>query len=170
MVNSIFQKHLCERSPRGWRTMSPLNKRLPWTEWGVSQRPTVLSKRYAPQPQSPTLTQVLKHPNKHFWLIFGGTNWKQITANGHQGLSPSCFLYSTFPDGDAVPSLPYPRWPGCGGGGSAGATPFQVHSSGPKWTLGFEWDFRTGNCSLGLARAISISKDNSSQLSGRAET
>lgn len=34
-------------------------------------------------PQSRPQHTIEKIQNKHFWLIFGGTNWKQIKANGH---------------------------------------------------------------------------------------
>lgn len=166
MVNSIFKKHLCEQTPKGWLIMSPLNKRLPWMKWGVSLRPTVLSKRSTLSPSHHPDTG-FKTPRSTLLVHIWGN--KLETNNSKWALGPFYILLSR----QHVPRWRHSSFPALsdqGWGGSVGATPFPVHSFGPKWILGFEWDFKTGHCSLGKARAISISKDNPSQLSGRAKT
>lgn len=92
-----------------------------------------------PTPQPPSQHSFPKkkttHPDKHFWLILGGTNWKQIKANGHWA---TLLLY--FPRARSQMEthfLPCLRWWG-GRGEREGVRlplpcPIPMGPNGPKW-------------------------------------
>lgn len=60
---------------------------------------------HSPHPPVTIPTYHLNKPSKHFWIIFGGTNWKQIKANGHWAFL-HVGLQNTFPEGNiSFPAL-----------------------------------------------------------------
>lgn len=150
----LFKKHLVWTDTMDWLTMSSPNKRLQWTKWDGSLEQCPQQTLHSPTPvttQTQLKNKTKKHQNKHFWLIFGGTNWKQIKANGHWdfphlAFSRACSQMETH-------FLPWLRWLG-------GPASSPTHSCGPKWTLGSNWDLRVEGCPLGHPGSINISKDN----------
>lgn len=107
-----------------------LRKHLVWTDTMgltdnvISQQKAAMDKvRWESEKQCPQQTlhspqllsqhTIFKNPqNKHFWLIVGGTNWKQIKANGHWAFL-HLGLQNTFPKGNSFPSLPWPAGGPC---------------------------------------------------------
>lgn len=86
LVNSI-KKASCVNRHHGadWQCHLPTkgcNGQSGMGVWGATSSVNI-SPPNPPHQSQPQHSFFKNHQNKHFWLIFGVTNWKQIKANGH---------------------------------------------------------------------------------------
>lgn len=149
----LFKKHLVWTDTMDWQCHLPTkgcNGQSEMGVWGAVPSANISHHPHPSQdPNTAKKTKQNKTLNKHFWLIFGGTNWKQIKANGHWD-----FPHLVFSRACSQMETHFLPWP------MGAPTSSLTHSFGPKWTVESNWDLRAKDCPLGHPGSINISKDN----------